>query len=222
MGDTLGTVAAVIDRDVTMAAAGHQRLLAALDELVATGELDVAAPSRLPGWTVGHVLAHVRQSGDGHARMLQAAERGEVGEQYPHGLDGRAADIESDAGLPPDEQVDRLRRSIWALERCWATSSWHGTGMAARGVVAIDDLPFLRMREVAIHHVDLDIGYELDDLPGDYLRLELRRMEMLWRARQPMGTTGLPPAALAAPPPQRLGWLMGRVAIEGLEPAGVF
>jgi hypothetical protein len=33
---------------------------------------------------------------------------------------------------------------------------------------------------------------------------------------------GLPPEALAAPPHERLAWLLGRTAIADLEPAGVF
>ncbi|MEM9516235.1 MAG: maleylpyruvate isomerase N-terminal domain-containing protein [Actinomycetota bacterium] len=62
-----------LDRDVELAAGAHQQLLAALDARV-TG-LDVAAPSALPEWTVGHVLAHVVNSGDGHARLFAAAAR---------------------------------------------------------------------------------------------------------------------------------------------------
>jgi hypothetical protein len=45
---------------------------------------------------------------------------------------------------------------------------------------------------------------------------------MLWRARQPMGATGLPAAALAVDEPTRLAWLMGRAAIGELAPAGIF
>jgi maleylpyruvate isomerase len=210
-----------LDRDVALAAAAHQELLAALDLLVDAGALDVGAPSRLPGWTRGHVLAHVRQSGDGNVRMLEAAMRGEVGQQYPGGLSGRAADIEAEAALPAEEQVDRLRRSIWTLEACWASSSWVGSGEAPFGVIQMAELPFARLREVAIHHVDLDIGYDFDDLPEPYVVLELRRMEMRWQARQPEGATQLPPLALAADPPTRLGWLMGRLEIDGLAPASI-
>jgi hypothetical protein len=37
-----------------------------------------------------------------------------------------------------------------------------------------------------------------------------------------MGTTGLPEAALKAPPVLRLQWLLGRAEIDDLGPAGVF
>ncbi len=61
------------------------------------------------------------------------------------------------------------------------------------------DLPFRRLREVVVHHADLgDDGYTPADWPSDYVREDLRRMEMLYNARQPMGVTGLPEAARRA------------------------
>ncbi len=209
-------------RDVSLAVDAHRRLLSHLDRLVAADVLDVTVPSRLPGWTVGHVITHVTHSGDGHSRMFDAAAAGRVGEQYPGGIDVRNADIDAGAPRPAAEQVDDLRASITRLEQRWASSSWTGRGAAAFGEVDVCHLPFLRVREVAIHHIDLGVGVEFHDLPAEYLRLELRRMEMLWRARQPMGLTPLPDAALAAAPPDRLAWLMGRADIEGLEPARIF
>lgn len=210
------------DRDVELATDAQRRLLAHLHRLVAADLLDVAAPSRLPGWTVGHVVTHVTYSGDGHIRMLDGARAGVVAAQYPDGSVGRAAAIEAGAGRAAAEQVDSLRASIAQLEDRWAISDWTGRGAAAAGAVDIRHLPFLRLREVAIHHVDLAIGVEFDDLPDEYLRLELRRMEMLWKARQPMGLTPLPAAALAVAPAIRLAWLMGRTEIDGLPPAAIF
>jgi maleylpyruvate isomerase len=212
-----------LDRHVEMAAAAHQRLLAALDDLVDSGQLDVTAPSQLSGWTRGHVITHITNSGDGHSRLFDGAAEGRVTVMYPNGPDGRAADIEAGAARPAREQLDSLRRSIWHLEGRWANSSWEGRGIVGTGAeLPLRDLPVLRTREVAIHHIDLGIGATFADLPADYLRLDLRRMEMLWAARQPMGMTPLPAAALAAPPPERLAWLMGRISIDGLAPAAVY
>ncbi len=85
------------------------------------------------------------------------------------------------------------------------------------------DLPFRRLREVVVHHADLgDDGFTPEDWPSDYVREELRRMEMLYNARKPMGVSGLPEAARRAEPLPRLCWLLGRADIEGLAPAGVF
>jgi maleylpyruvate isomerase len=219
-----------IARDVESGVRAHQHLLAALEALIDRDALDVTAPSRLPGWSRGHVLAHIRLSGDGHRRLIEAAARGEIGLQYPGGAAGRAAYIELEATLVVGEQIDRLRSSSERLEAAWVEATvprrdgltWEGEGEGPYGRVPIADLPFMRLREVVVHHVDLDIGEEFGDLPDDYVRLELRRMEMLWRARQPMGLTPLPDAALGTPPPTRLAWLLGRTDIDGLDPADIF
>ena len=201
-----------LDRDVAGAAFAHQRLLATLD----AGGIDPRRPSRLPGWTIGHVLTHVARNASSHLRMLDGLE------QYEGGAAGRAADIEAGAGRDLGALVDDVRRTIWALEQRWAAGvDWSGVARATRGDVAKVDLPFFRWRETEVHHVDLGLGYEFADLPSEYVRLELRRQEMAWAARRPMGLTRLPDAALAVPPHERLAWLLGRADIAGLEPAGV-
>lgn len=208
---------------IALATAGQRQLLERLDALLATGSLDVTAPSRLPEWTIGHVITHVANSGDGHLRMLDAAAAGHGGLQYPGGREQRRSDINTGATRPAAVQVEALRATCAALVARWGSMpAWTGRGTAMIGDVAVADLPFMRTREVEIHHIDLGIGRTFADLPAAYLREELRRMEMLWAARQPMGRTALPPAALAVPPPERLAWLMGRTTIDGLEPARIF
>lgn len=211
-----------LDRDLALAKVEHRRLLDALDALIEADSLDIAAPSALPGWTCGHVLAHIINSGDGHAGIFDAAAEGRIGQQYPGGIEGRAADIEVGSTRPAAEQIHLLRQSIANLDERWDASGWQGSGIGPAGEIALKDLPFFRIREVAIHHVDLDIGYTFADLPSEYVRVELWRMGMLWKARQPMGMTALPAPALEAPPDVRLAWLMGRSEIDGLGPAGVF
>jgi len=210
-----------LDRDIAGAAAAHQRLLAHLDEC------DEAAPDRpslLPGWTIGHVLTHLARNADSFMRMFEGAERGDVVEQYVGGAEGRAREIEEGSTRPWGELVDDVRHSIWRLEQTWSTHTrWSGEGHSvSRGLVPVADLPFGRWRETEVHHVDLGLGYTFQDWPSDYVRKDLRRMQMLWDSRKPMGMTGLPPAALAAPPHQRLAWLLGRGAIDGLPEAGIF
>ncbi|MGI9031815.1 MAG: maleylpyruvate isomerase family mycothiol-dependent enzyme [Ilumatobacteraceae bacterium] len=214
-----------LDRDVAGAAAAHQRLLTTLDEALADGRLDVARPSRLPDWTVGHVLTHLARNADSMVRVLEAAGRGEVVDRYPGGTAGRNAEIEAGHARPATEQVDDVRRTIWRLDQAWAApphEAWEGRGREASGSeLAVRYLPAARRREVEVHLVDLDIGAEPDGWPTEFVRLELREMEMRWNARRPMGITGLPPEALAAAPHDRLAWLYGRLSLPGLGPAGV-
>jgi len=211
-----------LDRDLALVKQEHQRLLIALDGLLEDGLLDIESPSALPGWTRGHVLTHITKSGDGHVGIFDAAAEGHVAQQYPGGVEGRAADIEAGSTRPAADQVESLRSSIASLEVRWAASDWQGSGIGPAGVIAVRDLPFFRIREVAIHHVDLNIGYSFADLPSEYVRVELWRMGMLWKARQPMGMTALPAQALEMPSHIRLAWLMGRSDIDGLASAGVF
>jgi maleylpyruvate isomerase len=213
-----------LDRDVAGAAAAHQGLLAMLDEQLNDGALDGSAPSRLPGWTIGHVLTHLARNADSMVRVLVAADRGEVIDRYEGGQARRDAEIEAGAPRPADELVADVRTTIWSLEQTWSTHTrWEGRSREAPGRESpVSELPFMRWREVEVHRTDLGLGYEPSDWPAEYVRRDLRLMEMRWNARRPMGMTGLPQAALDAPPYIRLAWLLGRTPIGDLEPAGVF
>jgi maleylpyruvate isomerase len=204
-----------LDRNITGAAAAHQRLLARLDALA---DFDPGQPSLLPDWTVGHVLTHLARNADSGIRMLDGLD------QYEGGADGRQADIEAGAGRSRDELVADVRGSIWRLEQRWAQEpAWDGPpANAIAGVVPRHELPFRRWRETEVHHADLGLGYTFADMPADYVRLELRRLEMQWKARQPMGLTPLPEAMLHHPPHERLAWLMGRIEVPGVPPACIF
>lgn len=208
-----------IDRCVEGAAAAHQRLLSVLDERMAAGGFDPRAPSHLPGWTVGHVLTHLARDADGLVVLFEAASQGRVGDQYQGGVAQRDADIEAGADRSAADLIVDLRRSVWALEAAWVACSaegWAGRGRCGEAGVAVADLPFRRWREVEVHGVDLDLGLTFEDWSPEYVRWELVRQEMTWRARMPMGLSSLPREVLALPPPVRLAWLLGRVRIDGL------
>jgi maleylpyruvate isomerase len=215
-----------LDAHVAGCARAHQALLSHLDALLADGTLTddaVHEPSRLEGWTVGHVLTHLARNAEGMTGILAAAERGEIADQYAGGVDGRAAAIEAGAGRPAEVQVVDVRRTIWALEQQFAmtTVGWEGSGRGTRGdLMPCADVPFRRWREVEIHHADLGLpGFAFDDWSSDYVREELRRQGMVAGSRLPMGvgaTGDLPAAALALSEPRRLAWLAGRLVAPDL------
>jgi maleylpyruvate isomerase len=202
-----------LGRDLESCRRSHAALVEHLRRL---GHADPRAPSRLPGWSVGHVLTHLARNADGHLSMLAGHP------QYPHGVEGRNADIESGAARTWDELVDDVADTDARLEGAWARhTGWGGTSEMLSGPRPTALLPFLRQREVEVHRADLGLGYGFGDMPADYVRQELRLMGMLWKARKPMGMTPLPEAALALAPATRLAWLMGRLEIDGLAPAGL-
>lgn len=214
---------AEIGRDVALGRSVHAALLDRLSARVGDGRLDASGPSRLPGWNRAQVITHLARNADSHRRMIEAAGEGRVVAQYPGGAEEREGDIDAGAARDADEVVADLWTATVGLERAWATTDWRGRGTRlSEADTPITGLPFLRVREAALHGVDLDIGIELDDLDPLYVRLELARLEMLWGARQPMGMTALPKPVLALEPVRRLGWLTGRHAVHGLPPAGIF
>ena len=210
-----------LDRERAGAAGAHLALVNVLQHLT---DQQVPQPSRLPGWTVGHVATHIARNADGFTRMLEAAMAGEVGEMYPGGRDRRTHDIEAGSTRPASELAVDVADSAANLEATWAAmpaSAWQAKGAMIARDVTMSDLPFMRWREVTVHHADLDIGFAWSDWEAEYVRLELVRSTMLWASRKPMGLTELPPQALAVTPHHRVAWLLGRAEIDGLPPAGI-
>ena len=211
--------------DIQLLHAAHAALVEYLDALTGTDAAEPALPSLLPGWSRGHVLTHIAGNARSFLRQLEGAERGEPAERYPGGDEFRNAEIERGKGRPWPELVDDVRTSAADLDAALVRHTrWEVPGLNADGSqLPTTEVPFRRLRETVVHHADVgDPGYTAADWPAEYVREELRRQEMTWNARRPMGTTGLPQLALAAPPVLRLQWLLGRAEIEGLAPAGVF
>jgi maleylpyruvate isomerase len=186
-------------------AASHRRLFAAIDGLPD----DVARrPSRLPGWSVGHLLTHLARNADSGVRRLAGAARDEVVDQYPGGAEGRDAEIEEGAARPAAELVADVRESALACERAAAElpdGAWDRLGRAVGGGThTMRRVIVSRIREVELHHVDLGLGYEPTDWPEDFARSELDR------ALAHM-TEHVDPAVF-------LGWLSGRGPAPDLPP----
>ena len=201
-----------LDAEVASCARSHAALTAWLRSL---DRVDPGTPSLLPDWSVGHVLTHIARNADSHRDLLDGRP------QYPS-VESRNAGIEAGAGRTWDELVDDVAASAIALDQRWAeTTDWTGITSGPRPRPR-HLLPLLRQREVEVHRADLGLGYGFDDMPGEYVRRDLRLMEMLWRARKPMGLTPLPDAALRLPPATRLAWMMGRTEVAGLPPAELF
>ena len=202
-----------VARDIEALDESQQRLVSDLRSMAA---VDPATPSELPAWTVGHVLTHIARNADSTLRMLAGLP------QYWKGIESRVADIELGAGRSWDELVDDVATTNEAvIRRVREVSDWSGTVQSTTAVRPKATVPEMRRREVEIHHIDLGLGYGFADLPADFVGLESRRLTMLWQARQPMGLTVIPEAVLSLPEHERLAWLCGRRALDGVEPAGV-
>jgi maleylpyruvate isomerase len=191
-------------------AEAQQRFDAAIKHL---DDDDVQRRSRLPGWTVGHVLAHVARNADSHRRRADGAVRGEVVEQYAGGYAGRAAEIDAGAGRPAAELTADVRTSGEqlgvSLAAVPATAWSHPTIDVGGNERPLDDLVPRRWQELEIHLVDLDVGVTHRDWPDEFVAFWLPRV-------RPTVARRLAPG-LAAPEPgtiderDELAWIYGRL-----------
>ncbi|MEV0169867.1 maleylpyruvate isomerase family mycothiol-dependent enzyme [Streptomyces sp. NPDC050803] len=201
--------------------------------LTAVAKLDnasVAEPSRLPGWTRGHVLAHLARNADALVNVFQGRPMYTSGE-------ARDADIERDAPRPLDVQLTDVRESAARLqEAADAPADWSRTVELRNGVTdTAARVPFRRWVEVELHHVDLGIGYELEDLPEEFARREIDFLAERFRGnpdvpavtiveddgRQvPTGRHEGDPITVSGRRADLLGWLCGRRDGSALTTAG--
>src|SRR3954454_12113758 len=119
----------------------------------------IAQPSMLPGWTVGHVLTHVARNADAYTNLLTWARTGVETPAYATPT-ARAEGIEAGFGRPLAEQIADLREAHERFADAAAAmpaEAWAvhlpPTGASAAAV------PWARLREVEVHHVDLGRGY---------------------------------------------------------------
>ncbi|MET9817739.1 maleylpyruvate isomerase family mycothiol-dependent enzyme [Streptomyces sp. NPDC006355] len=201
--------------------------------LSAVGKLDnasVTEPSRLPGWSRGHVLAHLARNADALVNVLEGRPMYVSGE-------ARDADIERDAPRALDVHLADLRESAARFqEAADAPADWSRTVELRGGVTdSASRVPFRRWVEVELHHVDLGIGYELEDLPADFTEREIAFLADRFSGHPEVPSTRLtdgtrawstgreadePEVTVTGPPADLLGWLAGRRSGAALTVAG--
>lgn len=127
------------------------------------------SPSRLPGWTRAHVATHLARNADALARLVRAVSRGEHPPLYPSIAD-RDFEIERgserdglDLQIDLDTSAGRLHE---AFDQLTALEGPTPVELAAGLVVDATQLPAVRLAEVLLHHVDLDVGFGIRDVPG--------------------------------------------------------
>ncbi|HET6856416.1 MAG TPA: maleylpyruvate isomerase family mycothiol-dependent enzyme [Streptomyces sp.] len=216
----------------------HVRDLASVREatdrlLTAAGKLDnagVTQPSQLPGWTRGHVLAHVARNADALVNVL-------AGRPMYASAETRDADIERDAPRPLPEQLADVRDSAARFQEAGAApADWTRTVALRNGVTdAASRIPFRRLIEIELHHVDLSVGYELEDLPEDFTGREIAFLAARFAGHPDVpailltaadgrqwrtGRTEGDPVTVAGAAPDLLGWLAGRRDGAALDVSG--
>ncbi|MEU9474887.1 maleylpyruvate isomerase family mycothiol-dependent enzyme [Streptomyces sp. NPDC048191] len=202
--------------------------------LSAVAELDNAAlaeASRLPGWTRGHVLAHLARNADALVNVLE-------GRPMYESAEARDSDIARDAPRPLDLQLTDLRETAARFQATGdAPADWTRTVELRNGVTdSASRVPFRRWAEVELHHVDLGIGYELEDLPAEFTEREIDFLAERFAGHKEVPSTALDtgngrirttgggasggPVVVEGTAADVLGWLAGRRDGSGLTTKG--
>jgi maleylpyruvate isomerase len=181
----------------------------------------ISAPSLLPGWTIGHVLTHVARNADAQTNLLTWARTGTKTPMYAS-PSTRAEGIEAGAARPLREQIEDIRATHERFADAGAAMSAEAwtfvipdTGLSAGAV------PWSRLREVEVHHVDLGAGYTPADWTDAFALRLLREIVIGADAPamvlRPWGiehslTIGADPGApvIGGPTKSIAAWLAGR------------
>ncbi|EKX62720.1 maleylpyruvate isomerase family mycothiol-dependent enzyme [Streptomyces ipomoeae] len=214
-------------RDLVCVREATERLLTAAAKL---DDAAVAEPSRLPGWTRGHVLAHLARNADALVNVL-------AGRPMYASEEARDTDIERDAPRPLEVHLTDVRESANRFQEAASVpADWSRTVELRNGVLdSASRLPFRRRVEVELHHVDLGIGYELEDLPEEFVEREIDFLADRFRGHPELPSTRVtdgtrawttgstasgPTVTVTGPAPALLGWLAGRRDGTGLDVSG--
>jgi maleylpyruvate isomerase len=127
----------------------------------------VGDPSLCSGWTRGHVLTHIARNADALLNLVTNATTGSSTPMYAS-PEARETDIEAGAGRPLAEQVADVESSAarFAAGATGLTEELSEVPLLARNNTKVKAgyLPFMRMREVVLHHLDLDAGFGFADV----------------------------------------------------------
>jgi maleylpyruvate isomerase len=211
-----------------------QRLLG---DTIAVTDDQWRAGSRLPGWTRGHVATHLARQADALVRLIDGARSGRPAPMYASPTQ-REEEIEAGAGRTGLELQIDLDTSAGTLsdtfEAVAQEEAWEAVVELRGGDRApLRLLPLARLAEVVLHHVDLDIGMDVDDIDEATAEWLLEWMVFRLASRQDfpkvrlitdsgeshaVGNAG-EPTDVRGRSGELLGWLTGRSSGTSLQGA---
>ena len=158
-----------------------RRLIRTVD---AMADSQFAEPSLLPGWTRGHVVAHLVLNAEGLAGALEGVREERSVPMYAS-QEARDGDIEKLSSAAPSALRDRLLASTSAVHEAVEelpedlfSARIERTPGSDRGFTA-GRVGEMRLREVEIHHADLDLEYTWAEWPSDFTVLLLDNRGMV-------------------------------------------
>ena len=218
--------------------ASTQRLLG---DTIGVDEDAWRSPSRLPRWSRGHVATHLARQADALGRLVDWARTGVRQDMYasPQVREDEIEDGADRSGLQLQVDLDtsagRLAEGFASLDDVTDSplaGAWDVEVELRGGQRAVARLlPLARLTEVVLHHVDLDVGFEvadIDDETAEWLlewsayrlgaRDEFPRLELVSGTgfHTTLGSSG-DVRHIAGSSAALLGWLTGRAAPDTIQ-----
>ena len=208
-----------------------------LTTVAAMNDLSVQEPAVLPGWTRGHVLAHIEGNADGLARLARFLIDGVERPMYSS-REARNADVTLHAPWPAIAHLEAIAESAAQLDRDMRgvkeDAMDQTVTLGAVLQVPASRLAPQRLLEVSVHHSDLGIPtYTWRDWPNrlaeyfipivvadfreggafpvNWIETDGLRIEII-------GASG---TGVRGNSGEMLAWMLGRADGAGLEPVDI-
>jgi maleylpyruvate isomerase len=140
-----------------------------LETVASVDDDQLREPSALTDWTRAHLVAHLARNAEALARLTHWASTGEETPMYPD-PEARNLDIERTAGNPAAVLRAELVATAADLDKRLSVmddDAWSAPVRTAQGrPIPGREIPWMRIREVWLHAVDLDTGVRTTDFPA--------------------------------------------------------
>ena len=156
------------DQTLTWVQDGTERLRAQLAEL---SDEALDGPTALPGWSRRYLFSHMAANADALRNLVHWARTGEERRMYAS-AEAREEGIAAGALAPCAElraRFDSAAADLAADFDAMTDEDWDAKVITAQGLTrSASEIPWMRVREVYIHAVDLATGTTYADLPPEF------------------------------------------------------
>ena len=143
-----------------------------LGTLAALDDAALDSPTLLPGWNRRYLVSHVANNASALRNLLHWAKTGEERQMYASDAD-REAGIAAGAAAPAAalrERASQTSAALWTDMESMPEAAWSAKVVTRGGVARYAaEVPWMRVREVYVHVIDLDAGVTFAGLPAPLL-----------------------------------------------------
>ncbi|HEX4091444.1 MAG TPA: maleylpyruvate isomerase family mycothiol-dependent enzyme [Trebonia sp.] len=140
-------------------------------ELAALSDEELDGPTELPGWNRRYLFSHMAANADALRNLVHWARTGEERRMYAS-AQAREEGIAAGALVSNAElraRFDSAAADLAADFDAMSDENWDAKVITAQGLTrSAREVPWMRVREVYIHAIDLGTGTTFADLPPEF------------------------------------------------------